>query len=113
MAETADAIPELAAFQGAFGRYCTLSAQALHSGKSQAAVQAAMQGKGANIHLGAIRNAFRARVEAYHAAATALELAGWTVKDATTLLIARAKSGRYAVEGEWEVRLPITTPSLG
>jgi hypothetical protein len=111
MAETADTLPEVAAFQGAFGRYCTHAAKALHDGKSPSAVQVAMQGTGANIHLTAIRNAYRKRVAAYTEAKIALNLAGWTVKDATTLLIGRAKAIRYAVEGEWDVHLPISAPN--
>lgn len=111
MAETADAIPEVAHFQERFGRYCTLGAQALHSGKSPAAVQIAMQGNGANIHLSDVRTAFRKRVTAYHDAQHALSLAGWSVKHATELLIARAKATRYAVEGEWDVSLPIVNPN--
>lgn len=104
--------PALDAFQAAFGRHCSLAAQALHDGHSREAVRVAFAGSGENVRLRPLR---LQRVELNMRGETckaALTARGLTKGDAWRAIIAAALVSRDAVESEWGVSIPVlaTTP---
>ena len=88
-------------FRGAYGRLCTLAAQAMKDGVSREAVRYALAGEGDYIALGPVRQARKMANMRGDIAAVALRSTGMTPTATTEALIAIAREAREAVESEW------------
>lgn len=96
--------PELDDFAGAFGRQCSLAAQALSENNSREAVRVAFQGHGDNIALVLValrQNRTAMNMLLYKARNALVRARGIIAEDANKAIVKRALDVRNAVQSEW------------